>query len=51
MKGTINLVKDAVHYHFNDHQVSRTQTYARLVIGPPLTSFQEGGLTCGLVYW
>ena len=52
MKGTINLVKDAVHYHFNDQQ--GLQTYFRpdqFVIGPPLASFQEDSSTFGLVQW
>ena len=48
MKGTINLVKDAVHQHFNDQQGCKSDQF---VIGPPLASFQEGGLAFGLVYW
>ena len=31
MKGTINLVKDAVHWHFNDHQDCNYVFAARLV--------------------
>ena len=52
MKGTINLVKDAVHKHFNDQQgCKRICGPTKFVIGPSLVSFQEGGLTFDLLYW